>query len=200
MLISKISCINLGDYVLSEDKNKIESSDDKEKSGDAIKKSDEDIMPYASRDIQHDFNRLLNQFQRDFEDFWGVSSRLGRDVTSRARASIAPLTRLGVPSVDLEDQGKNYHLTAELPGFKKDDVDIEMTEDSVTIKAKKINTDGQKDKNYVRHERAVQTYYRKIHLPEPVRSDETNAKLNDGILEISLPKKTPKETKKLAIA
>ena len=185
---------------MSEDKDKTASYDDREKSIDEVKRSDEDIVPYASRDIQRDFDRLLNQFQRDFEDFWGVSSRLGRDVTSRARASIAPLTRLGVPSVDLEDRGKIFHLTAELPGFKKDDVEIEMTEDSVTINAKKMNAENQKNKTYVRHERSVQTYYRKIHLPESVRSDEANAKLTDGILEISLPKKTPKETKKLSVA
>lgn len=174
--------------------------DGKEKSPDEeVKKSTEDIAPYASRDIQWDFNRLLNQFQRDFEDFWGVSSRLGRGVTSKARASIVPFMGLGIPSVDIEDQGKTYRLTAELPGFKKEDVTIEMTEDSVTINAKKTHTEDQKNKTYVRHERAAQTYYRKIHLPEHVLSDDANAKLNDGILEISLPKKIPKETKKLAI-
>jgi HSP20 family protein len=185
---------------LSEDKNKPAYDDGKDKTPDEeVKKSDEDNVPYASRAIQRDFNRLLNQFQRDFDDFWGVSSRLGRDVTSKARASIVPFTGLGVPYVDLEDQGKNYRLTAELPGFKKDDMTIEMTEDSITINAKKTHTEDQKNKNYVRHERSAQTYYRKIHLPEPVRSDDANANLKDGILEISLPKKAPKETKTLTI-
>lgn len=186
---------------LSDDKKKMIYYDGKEKSADEIQREneDEDIVPYTSKDIHRDFNRLLNRFQRDFEDFWGTSSRVSRNVTSKARASIAPFTGLGIPSVDLEDQGKNYRLTAELPGFKKEDIQIDLSEDVVTINAKKTQTEDQKNKTYVRHERSAQTYYRKIHLPEPVRSDDANANLTNGLLEISLPKKTPKETKKLTI-
>lgn len=171
----------------------------KEKTAQEVKKGHEDITPYTSKDMQRDFNRLMTRFQRDFEDFWDTSSKFGRDMTSRARASIAPLTAM-MPSVDLEDQGKNYRLTVELPGFKKEDVQVELNEDSVTINAKRTHIEDEKNKNYVRHERSAQTYYRKILIPEPVRSDEANASLNNGILEISLPKKTPKETKKLPIS
>ncbi|MGD0203038.1 MAG: Hsp20 family protein [Candidatus Bathyarchaeia archaeon] len=47
---------------------------------------------------------------------------------------------------------------------------------------------------------AAQTFYRRIQLPEKVKSDDAKASLNNGILEIMLPKKEPKETKKLTIA
>ncbi len=184
---------------MSEDKKKMNYYyGGKEKTAKEIKKDHEEITPYTSSDIERDFNRLMNRFQRDFEDFWGTSTRFGRDMTSKARASLAPFT--GIPSVDIEDQGKAYHLTVDLPGFKKEDVQVELADDVVTISAKRSQVENEQKKNYVRHERSSQTYYRKIPLPETVRSDEANAKLNDGILEITLPKKTPKETKRLPIA
>jgi HSP20 family protein len=185
---------------LSEDKKKINYYyGGKEKTAQEVKKDSEELTPYTSKEIQRDFNRLMRQFQREFEDFWGTSSRLGRDVTSRARASIAPFTGSAIPSVDLEDQGNAYRLTAELPGFKKEDIQVEVNEDSVTINAKRSQVEDEKTKNYVRHERAAQTYYRRIPFPELVRSDEAKASLNNGVLEISLPKKEPKETKKLTV-
>jgi HSP20 family protein len=183
---------------LSEEKKKMNYYyGGKEKSAQEVKKGSEEVIPYASRDMMSDFDRLLNRFQRDFEDFWGQSSRFGRDMSSRARASMAPFT--GLPSVDIEDQGKDYRLTVDLPGFKKEDVQVEVTDDSVTISAKRSHAEDEQRKNYVRHERAAQTYYRKIQLPETVRSDEANAALKDGLLEVTLPKKAPKETKKLTI-
>jgi HSP20 family protein len=170
----------------------------KEKSAVDVKKGEE-IVPYTTWDVQRHFNRLMDKFQRDFEDFWGESSRVGRDMTRKARRSIAPFTGASMPSVDIEDQGKNYRLTVDLPGFKKEDVQVDLEEDSVTINARRSTAENEQNKNYIRHERSEQTFYRKIHLPEPVRSDQSNAKLNNGILDITLPKKEPKETKKLTV-
>ena len=104
-----------------------------------------------------------------------------------------------MPSVDIEDRGKDFRLTVDLPGFDKENVNIEVSEDSVMIHAKKIMSEEEKNKNYIRRERAAQTFYRRIDLPEKVRSDDAKASLNNGILEIILPKKEPKETKKLTI-
>jgi HSP20 family protein len=87
-----------------------------------------------------------------------------------------------------------------MPGFNKADVEIEVADDSVMIHAKRTQAEEEKKKNYVRRERAAQTYYRRVQLPEKVRSDDAKASLNNGILEIVLPNKEPKETKKLTIA
>lgn len=169
----------------------------KEKTAREIKKPHEEITLYTARDLERDFNRLMNRFERDFEDFWGTSTKLGRDLTAKARTSMTPFT--GMPSVDIEDQGKSYRLTVDLPGFKKEDVQVELTDDAVTVNAKHTQSEDEQRKNYVRHERASQTYYRKIQLPESIRSDDANASLNDGILDVTLPKKQPKETKRLTV-
>ncbi len=68
------------------------------------------------------------------------------------------------------------------------------------VYAKRSEAEEEKKKNYVCRERTAQIFYRRIQLPEKVRSDDAKASLNNGILEITLPKKEPKETKKLTIA
>jgi HSP20 family protein len=90
-------------------------------------------------------------------------------------------------------------VTADLPGFNKEDVNIEITDESVMIHAKKTMSEEEKNKNYVRRERAAQSFYRRIELPEKVKTADSKASLKNGILEIVLSKKEPKETKKLQV-
>jgi len=182
---------------MSEEKKKMSYyHDGEEKTAGEVRKETEDLIPYTPRDTPSDFNRLMNRIQRDFDDFWGISTKFGRDMSTKAMAAI-PFA--WVPSVDLEDRGNEYALTVDLPGFKKEDVQVEVTDDFVTVNANHRDAEDEKNKNYIRRERAAHTFCRKIQLPETVRSNETNAKLNDGILAITLPKKTPKESKKLEI-
>jgi HSP20 family protein len=88
-----------------------------------------------------------------------------------------------------------------LPGFKKEDVNVEVTNDYVTIQTQKREAKEEEDKkrNFIRKERAFETYYRRVTLPQEVNSNEAQANLNDGILQITLPKKEPMEKKKLTI-
>jgi HSP20 family protein len=163
------------------------------KAREAKEEAEGELMPYTFGDIQRDFDRLMDRFEREFEDF---IPRWRRGM--RWRVPMMPF-EARMPSVDLEDKGKEYRLTADLPGFSKEDVELDVTEDSVTISAKKTEAKEEKDKNYIRKERRAQTFYRRVPLPEEVRSDDAKATLNNGILEITLPKKQPKETKKIKI-
>jgi HSP20 family protein len=86
-----------------------------------------------------------------------------------------------------------------LPGFSKEDVEIEVTDDAVVVNAEKTEEAEEKKKKYVRQERTAQTFYRRIRLPEEVKADDAKANLTNGSLEITLPKKEPKKTKKLKI-
>lgn len=170
----------------------------KEKKAEEIKKpegpAEEEMIPYFSKDLQHDFNRMMDRFQREFESFWGQPPRRHYERLMRHLPYGA-----NMPTMDLEDRGKDFRLTVDLPGFSKENVDVEVTEDAVTVQAKQSMSAEDKQKNYVRHERAAQTFYRRIQLPEAVLSEEAKANLNNGMLEIVLPKKAPKQTKKLQI-
>lgn len=179
---------------MSEDKKKMYYYGGGEKKAGELKRSDE-YSPYGFGEMQRDFDSMIDRFQRDFQNFWDRSPRLRLETRRPPMAA-----EFKMPTVDLEDKGSEYRLTVDLPGFKKEEVDVQLTEDSVAIRARRSQAEEEQTKNYVRHERAYQTYSRRISLPEQVRPDDAKANLTNGLLEINLPKKTPKETKKLPIS
>ncbi len=163
---------------------------EKEKKNQESKK--EPVMLYASSDVQRDINRAIDRITRDFEDFFDLPKRHGE---------IAPW-RSEMPFVDIEDREKDFFVTVDMPGFKKEELNIEVTDDYVTIQAAKgvSKEEEDKKKRYVRKERAAESYFRKITFPQEINSNQAQANLNDGILQITLPKKELVETKKLTIA
>ena len=104
-----------------------------------------------------------------------------------------------VPLIDLEDRGKDFVLKAEMPGFKKEEIEIEVQEDAVEITGRVGWKYDKKAKGFVCKERACESFNRIVQLPEEVKTDAVTAHLTDGILEIVLPKKTPKKTRKIAL-
>lgn len=157
-------------------------------------------MPYWSREAQTQFEKMMEQFEKDYADFWETPPMFKH----RHRLHHVPgfpmmPSEETMPSVDLEDKGKEYRLTADLPGFNKEDIEVEVQDDSVIIQAQKAQTEEEKKKNYVRRERRARSFYRRMPLPENVKAEEAKASLVNGMLEITLPKKEPKETKKLTI-
>jgi HSP20 family protein len=104
-----------------------------------------------------------------------------------------------MPTMDLEDLGKEYHLTLEVPGLKKEDIEIQIGDDSVEIRGNKSSRHDEKTKGYVQRERSSESFYRTVALPEEIKTDDARACLNDGLLEITLPKKVPKTKKKLSV-
>jgi HSP20 family molecular chaperone IbpA len=109
----------------------------KEKKAGEIKKHAEEITPYASSDIQRDFDRMMKSFQHEFDDFWETPLRWGHGMRWRQGFPMMPFKDTMMPSVDIEDRGKDFRLTVDLPGFSKENVEIEVSDDSVVIHAKK---------------------------------------------------------------
>lgn len=101
-----------------------------------------------------------------------------------------PETR--VPKVDLEDREKDYILKAEMPGFKRDDIEIEVEENSVAITGNVGWKYSERAQVYICRERDCESFYRLVSLPEEINATEVTATLSDGLLEVILPKKAPK--------
>ncbi len=122
-----------GEFLSEEEKKKMSYYyGGKEKSAEEVKKGSQgEIAPYFTWDLQQDFNRMMNRFERDFEDFWGTSSRIGRDMTRRARGQLSPFSRAMMPSVDIEIK-KKLRLKW-IFGFQKEDVQVELEEDEIII-------------------------------------------------------------------
>jgi HSP20 family protein len=143
--------------------------------------------------VWRDFDRIFSDFRRDFEDLLWPSDRL----FDRAYAMLPRMEEM--PSIDLEDRGKDYLLIAEIPGFKKENIEIEVEDQAVDIRGTMDWKHDEKTKTYVQQERASESFHRRIDLPEEIKTDAVEAKANDGLLEIILPKKSPKPRKKVSI-
>lgn len=93
---------------------------------------------------------------------------------------------------DITEKDGNYILEAELPGFKKEDISIDLDKDCLTITASHSDESDEEDKerNYVRRERFYGSYSRSFNV-SGIDTDQITAAYNDGILSVSMPKKNP---------
>ena len=93
---------------------------------------------------------------------------------------------------DIKKQDGNYVLEAELPGFKKEDINIDIDKDCLTISAehKSEENEDDKDKGFIRRERYYGSYSRSFNI-KGIDADAISASYNDGILTLTMPEKTP---------
>ena len=99
----------------------------------------------------------------------------------------------GVPSVsvfntDVIDTGDAFKLECELPGFKKEDIKIDIENDCLTISAERSSDDKDEKENYVKRERFYGSFTRSFDV-SGINVDNIEAGYNDGVLTVTLPKK-----------
>jgi HSP20 family protein len=114
----------------------------------------------------------------------------------RAMEAMAPFEGR-MPRVDLIDREDEIIVRAELPGITKDEVEVTLTEGSVTIEAHTQKEEKQEEEGqYYRHEMSRGDFRRTLTLPAEVDDSKSKARFTDGVLELTLPKleKTPKRT------
>ncbi len=95
---------------------------------------------------------------------------------------------------DIKDEGDHYELIADLPGFDKKDIKLDISDDTLTVSAQRHSEHEEKDKKgkYIRCERSYGNYSRSFDL-SGVKADAVTAKYENGVLKLTMPKKT--ETK-----
>ena len=101
-------------------------------------------------------------------------------------------TNLNAFRTDITEKDGVYTLTAELPGFKKEDISIDIDKDCLTIAAERTDEseDEDKERNYVRRERFYGSYSRSFNV-KGIDTEAINASYADGILTLTMPSKTP---------
>ncbi len=92
------------------------------------------------------------------------------------------------PSVDIYEEGGDVVLKAELPGMKKEDIDVNIAGDTVTISGEKKAEEKVERKDFYRFERSYGSFTRKLRLPAETQSDKAKASFHDGVLEVRIPK------------
>ncbi len=103
------------------------------------------------------------------------------------------------PAVDVAEKGDNYTVKVELPGVSKDDVQITMHDNVLTIRGEKKQEKETKEANYHRVERTYGSFSRSFTLPTGVKTADVEATYKDGILNILLPKAEEAKPKQIEV-
>ncbi len=147
------------------------------------------------RDIWDEIDRMKRQMDSMFNNFLGEDKPfLEGPTTSKDIQTRTPLS-------DIYEDDKQIKVEAELPGVKKDDIDINILEDGVEVKVDKSDETKYEDKEKGMHriERSSSSFYRYIPLPEEADKENVIAKYEDGLLDITFPKKKTSKKKKVNI-
>ena len=104
------------------------------------------------------------------------------------------------PPVDIYETDEALVMKAELPGFSKDDIGIEMKENTLVISGERKHEAEVKEGNYHRRERMYGAFQRSFMLPTMVDRDKVNASYKDGVLELRLPKAVEAQPKRIAVS
>lgn len=143
------------------------------------------LMPSIFGENLFDDDWMDFPFERDF---WGRKNPLyGKNAKNLMKT-------------DIREHNEGYELDIDLPGFKKDEITIDLDNGYLTISAAKgLDKDGQDKKGkYIRKERYAGAVQRSFYVGDAVTEEDVKAKFEDGILRLSIPKKDAKavETKK----
>jgi HSP20 family protein len=97
------------------------------------------------------------------------------------------LDELHLP-VDIYEDGESVIVKAEIPGIKKENLDIQLTADSITISGRKSSEEKVEQKDYYRLERSFGSFTRRFQLPVETMTEKARASFKDGVLEVRIPK------------
>lgn len=105
------------------------------------------------------------------------------------------------PTLDLGATEKEYTVTVEIPGVDQNDVELEIVNDTLTIRGEKKHESEEKGKSYYRMERSYGSFQRMLSLPEDADQNDVAATFENGILTVTLPRKSsPKaEVKRIEV-
>jgi HSP20 family protein len=134
--------------------------------------------PFGS--LQREINRLFEDFASGFPSFGGAT----RDV---------------MPTMDVAETDKQIEITVELPGLEEQDVQLNLSDNTLTIRGEKRAEREQKEKDYHLVERSYGSFSRTLELPARVNADDIKASISKGVLSVTVPKPAPAQVKKIQI-
>jgi HSP20 family protein len=127
------------------------------------------------------FQRLADEMDRMFDDFG-----LGRRWAS-PRWSGGAAGTMWAPDVEVFQKNSQLTIRADLPGMKRDEISVDVNEDSVTIQGERRREREEDQEGVYRSERSYGSFCRVIPLPQGAISDQAKATFRDGVLEITMP-------------
>jgi HSP20 family protein len=135
------------------------------------------------------YNSTLNDFVPT--SFSNLIDRFFTESAARSGGAVYSF----VPRVDIVETEKSYEIQVAVPGMNKEDFKLDLNDNYLTVSGERKFTKEQKEKNFHSIETQFGTFSRSFGLPENVDATKINAKYNNGILEINIPKDEKKTLK-----
>ncbi|MCD6580057.1 Hsp20/alpha crystallin family protein [bacterium] len=144
-------------------------------------------------DDENLFGRL-HRLEKIFNDFFGEENFF----------TISPAMQSNwAPNIDIKENKTNYNVIAEFPGLTKDDIEISLERNVLTIKGEKKMEKkmekNEKEENYLHIERSYGSFFRSFRFPEYIESEKVKASFKNGLLKLEIPKKKGTKGKKIEI-
>lgn len=170
----------------------------------AEKPSEQQTRTPATTGGQNPMMELRRQMDRLFDDFTSGFNMPTFSGWGRA-GSIPDVFGGGMDQIDVRfdvsESDKQIEVTAEVPGMKEQDIDVEVSGDVLTIKGEKKHEEEKKEKNYYLSERRYGSFQRSFQLPDTVDQEGIEAQFDKGVLKVTLPKKpeSRRQAKKISV-
>ncbi|NWG25785.1 MAG: Hsp20/alpha crystallin family protein [Pseudorhodoplanes sp.] len=157
----------------------------------------------AAPQMWHPFETLRRQIDRLFEDF---GPDLWRAPFARSTFDVEPFWRRDwalatTPAVDIVEKDNAFELTADLPGMDEKNIEVKVSNGTLTIKGEKQEEKEEKKKDYYLKERRFGSFERSFRVPDSVAADKIEAQFKKGVLTVTLPKtaEAQKPAKKIEV-
>lgn len=135
--------------------------------------------PLEMQALRHQMNEMFEQGGRDSGD--------------------ENVPRTWAPAVDVMENETEIVLHAELPGMKKDEIDIQLTGDTLTIRGERKRTSTQRGENFHRIERQYGAFGRTFEVETPIDAASVSASYEEGVLTVRLPKQQEVKSRQIEI-
>ncbi|PTX22566.1 heat shock protein Hsp20 [Pontibacter mucosus] len=123
------------------------------------------------------FSDLFSDVDRFFDtDFWGIPSRVG------------PQMMANMPATNIRENEKDFSIELAVPGMKKEDFNIDVHNNMLTISCEREEDNKEEEENFMRREYNYSSFSRSFRLPETVKEQDIKASYKDGVLHVMVPK------------
>ena len=137
-----------------------------------------------------------------FRDLISIQDRMNRlfeQTLSRSRGEEGAAAATWTPAVDIYETVDTIVIKADLPGVVREDIEIQVDDNTLTLKGERRFSKDVQEESYLRIERTYGSFHRCFTLPASIRQEEIRAVCRDGVLELTLPKAEGSKPKRIAI-
>lgn len=153
--------------------------------------------PESSALLEH----LSSEIEEMVADFDMLRNRIRSSMGPSVFRGLVGLPReLAFAPTDVVDTGNAYEVKVDLPGIPKEKIEIAVTGQTLDVRAQAVRAREQEGRNYIFRERTERGFHRRLEYPSAVLGDKAEAKLESGVLTISVPKAKPAEGHRVTVA